>query len=555
MGWLKRLLEASKTLGKQQANDAVSDLSNDRLDISEREHLIQHTKLGRSLEANLEVIEKMVGPSQDVAIRRLRIGNQKVPVAVISIKEFSGSQPVEDLIEVLTINLVEGPLGDAPAHKLPEVIEDRLLQSRRVRLADTLDALWRLLINGFTAILMEGHDEAIGCSTEGVAYRAIEEPPTEPAIRGPRDGFVESLEVNVSLVRRRLRTPNLWIESFTVGSLTRTRVGIAYIKGLAHEELVDEVRQRVSRIDIDGMIASGQLEEYVEDHPLSPFPVVYRTERPDRVTAMLLEGRVAILIDGSPFVLCAPVQFSMLLRAPDDYYEKTAASAFLGTLRYFSFWASMLIPGMYVSALTFHHELIPTELLFKIVASREGVPFPIVVEVMVMELVFEILREAGLRLPRAIGSAVTIVGALVLGDAAINAGLVSPSVVIVVALTAIASFTTPNFSFSLAARLIRFAFIVLGGVFGLFGIQFGFLLTVLLLTSMRSFGYPYFAPMGPLILSEFRDVFARVWWWQMTRRPWAVGSREPVRQRPGQMPKPALEPEEVEKGRSGKWGR
>ena len=402
---------------------------------------------------------------------------------------------------------------------------------------------------------MEGHDEAIGCSTEGVAYRAIEEPPTEPAIRGPRDGFVESLEVNVSLVRRRLRTPNLWIESFTVGSLTRTRVGIAYIKGLAHEELVDEVRQRVSRIDIDGMIASGQLEEYVEDHPLSPFPVVYRTERPDRVTAMLLEGRVAILIDGSPFVLCAPVQLSMLLRAPDDYYEKTAASAFLGILQVFLLWASMLIPGMYVAlslSITSSYRL---ELLFKIVASREGVPFPIVVEVMVMELVFEILREAGLRLPRVVGSAVTIVGALVLGDAAIGAGLVSPSVVIVVALTAIASFTTPNFSFSLAARLIRFAFIVLGGVFGLFGIQFGFLLTVLLLTSMRSFGYPYFAPMGPLILSEFRDVFARVWWWQMTRRPWAVGSREPVRQRPGQMPKPALEPEEVEKGRSGKWGR
>lgn len=555
MGWLKRLLEARKNLRKEKAKDAASDLNNDRLDISERESVIQQTRLVRSLEANLSIIEEMIGPSQDVATRRLRIGNQQVPVAVISIKEFSGSQQVEDLIEVLTIDLAEGPLGETPAHRLPEVITDRLLQSRKVRLADTLDALWRLLIDGFTAILIEGHDEAIGCSTEGVVHRTIEEPPTEPAIRGPRDGFVESLDVNVSLVRRRLRTPNLWIESFTVGSLTRTRVGVMYVKGLAHEELVDEARQRVSRIDIDGLLSSGQVEEFIEDHPLSPFPVVYRTERPDRVTAMLLEGRVAILIDGSPFVLCAPVQFSMLLKAPDDYYEKTAASAFLGILRYFSFWASMLLPGMYVGALTFHHELVPTELLFKIVASREGVPFPVVVEVMVMELVFEILREAGLRLPRAVGSAVTIVGALVLGDAAISAGLVSPSVVIVVALTAIASFTTPNFSFSLAARLIRFAFIVLGGVFGLFGIQFGFLLTVLLLTSMRSFGYPYFAPMGPLILSDFRDVLARVWWWQMIRRPWAVGSREPIRQRPGQMPKPALEPEEVETGRSGRWRR
>ncbi len=555
MGWLKRLLEASKTLGKQQASDAVSDLSNDRLDISEREHLIQHTRLVRSLEANLEVIEKMVGPSQDVAIRRLRIGNQQVSVAVISVNEFAGLQQVEDLIEVLTIDLVEGPLSDTPAHKLPEVIADRLLQSRKVRLADTLDALWRLLIDGFTAILMEGHDEAIGCSTEGVVYRAIEESPTEPSIKGPRDGFIESLETNISLIRRRLRTPNLWTESFTAGSLTRTRMAIAYIKGLAHEELIDEVRQRVSRIDVDGILASAQVEEYIEDHPISPFPIVYRTERPDRVVAMLLEGRVAVLIDGSPFAFCAPTQFSMLLRAPDDYYEKASTVGFLGILRYFTFWFSMLMPGMYVGALTFHHEIVPTELLFKIVASREGVPFPVAVEVMLMELVFETLREAGLRLPKAVGSAVTIVGALVLGDAAISAGVVSPSVVIVVALTAIASFTTPNFSFSLAARLLRFAFIALGGVFGLFGIQFGFLLIILLLTSMRSFGYPYFAPMGPLILSDFRDVLVRAWWWQMTRRPWAVGSREPVRQRPGQMPKPALEPEEVEKGRSGKWGR
>lgn len=543
MRWFKELFRTKR----DRKSIDPANLEDDRLDISEREHLVHSIELESSLEANLEALRGMIGPSWDVPIRRLLLGTHRVPAAVIIIDGFSDKSQVTGLTEALTVELLNGPLRDTPADRLPEVVAVRLLQSSKVDYADTLDGLWALLIDGNTVILIDGHSRAIGCSTEGTVYRAIEEPSSETVIRGPRDGFIESVAENISLVRRRLRTPNLWSESFTVGSLTKTRVAILYIKGLAHEELIDELRQRINRIEIDGILGAGQIEEFIEDQPASLFPLVYQTERPDRAASMLLEGRVAILVDGTPFVLCAPTEFSMLLRAPDDYYEKVPSGTFLGSLRYLAFWGAILIPGVYTGTLTYHHELIPTELLVKIIASREGVPFPVAGEVFLMEFVFELLREAGLRLPRAIGSAVTIVGALILGDAAISAGIVSPPVVIVVALTAMSSFSAPNFSFSIAARLSRFVFILLGASFGLFGVQFGFLLLLLFLTSLRSIGYPYFAPFGPLILSNMKDVLYRTWWWNMTRRPFPVGSREPIRQPSGRRPRPWLEEEEVEK--------
>lgn len=551
MEWFRKLFGAKEAREEKLA----SDLRDNRLDISEREHLVQSIRLVASLDANLEAVKRMIGPSRDVAIRRLLLGARRVPAATIIIQEFSDNKLVDTLTEVLTVELLESSLRDTPADGLPEVVADRLLQSAKIDYADSLDDLWSLMIHGSTVILIDGYDRAIGCATEGVVYRAIEEPASETAVRGPRDGFIESIAVNISLIRRRLKTPNLWIEDFTVGSLTRTTVSMLYVKGLVHEELLDEVRQRIRRIRIDGILESLQIEELIEDHPLTLFPLVNRTERPDRVVSMLLEGRVAIAVDGTPFVLCAPAEFTMLLQAPDDYYEKVPAGSVLGVLRYMAFWGSILIPGLYIAVLTFHHELIPTELFIKIVASGEGVPFPVVIEVFLMEFVFEILREAGLRLPRAIGSAVTIVGALILGDTSINAGIASPPVVIVVSLTAISSFSTPNFSFSIAARLARFFFILLGGFYGLFGVQFGFLLLLVFLTSLRSFGYPYFAPFGPLILSDLKDMIYRTWWWDMTKRPFLVGSREPVRQRPGRLPRPWLEEEELEHKHARRWER
>ncbi|MEW6229663.1 MAG: spore germination protein, partial [Bacillota bacterium] len=409
-----------------------------------------------------------------------------------------------------------------------------------------------------SAIIFDGTPKALICATQGFETRTIDEPPAETVIRGPREGFVESIRTNISLIRRRIKSPNLWIEKFTLGHLTRTDVAMVYIKGLATEELVQEVRQRVSRIETDGILESGQVEEFIEDSPFAVFPLVFRTERVDRVVSQILEGKVAIITDGTPFVLVVPMTFPVLLQAPDDYYEKVPIGTFLRFLRFVAFGASVILPATYVAIITFHQELLPTELLLRISAAKEGVPFPVLFEVFMMELLFELLREAGIRLPRAIGPAVTIVGALVLGDAAIRAGLVSPPVVIIVALTAIASFTVPTFSFGIAARLMRFVFIVLGGMFGLFGVQFGVLVLVIFLSSLRSFGQPFLSPMAPMIIRDWKDLYVRMWHWGMRTRPLLTGSREPVRVPEGQMPRPGIEKEEKEKagrGASGRWRR
>jgi spore germination protein KA len=435
-----------------------------------------------------------------------------------------------------------------------EAFAERLLQSSQVGEVEAFDDAWTALSNGRTLVLFDGDATALSCDTQRITSRNVEEPANETVIRGPRFGFIESIGANMALLRQIIKTPNLWFEEFTLGHLTRTKVSVAYIKGLASEELVQEVRQRVGRIEVGSILESGYIEELVEDDPFTVFPLVFRTERPDRVAACLLEGRVAVFTENTSFVLVVPMDFPMLLQAPDDYYEKVPIGSALRILRYIAFLTSILLPGVYVGIMTFHQELVTTELLLRITAAREGVPFPVVAEVLTMELLFELLREAGIRLPRAIGPAVSIVGALVLGEAAINAGFVSPAVVIVVALTAISSFTVPTFSFGIAARLARFVFILLGGTLGLFGIQFGVLALLTHLVGVRSFGHPFIAPVAPLVAPDLKDLYVRTWHWDKNMRPLLLGAREPVRVPRGQQPRPGIDKEQVEKAR-GRGGR
>jgi spore germination protein KA len=378
------------------------------------------------------------------------------------------------------------------------------------------------------------------------------EPESETTIRGSRDGFVENLRVNTSLIRRRIRSPNLWIESMNIGSLTKTEVAYAYMKGLVGEEILEELRSRLERIDIDSVFESGVIEEFIEDQPYSFFPTVFRTERPDIIAAGIVEGRVAIFTSGTPFVLMVPADFPMFLHAPDDYNEIFPIGTFLRILRFGAFVLSIFLPGLYVSVINFHPELIPTSLLLTIQRTREGVPFPVIAEILIMEFAFEFLREAGLRLPKAIGPAISIVGALILGEAAIRAGIVSPGVVIIVAFTAITSFSAPTFSIAISARILRFLMTILGGAFGLLGIQLGLLVLLINMVSLRSFGYPYMAPFGPFIWQDMKDNIIRAFWWQHDLRPRLLGFREPRRQRPGQKPRPRKSSQSPKKGREGR---
>lgn len=391
------------------------------------------------------------------------------------------------------------------------------------------------IVAGATAIFIDGAAGCILAATPGWERRGVAEPTSESVVRGPREGFTETIRTNESLLFRRIKNPRLRFERFTLGRVTKTTVTVAYVHGIADDELVQEVFRRIERIDIDGVVESGYIEEYIEDSPWSPFPQTLRTERPDVVAANLLEGRVAVLTDGTPFVLVLPVVFTQLLTSPEDYYERFLPGTFIRILRYGSFFMALILPSVYIAVTTFHQELLPTRLILTIAGARQGVPFPALVEAFLLEILFEVLREAGVRLPRIVGSAVSIVGALVVGEAAVSAGLVSSAMVIIVAMTAISSFATPVFSFALGARMLRFAFMLAAATMGLFGVQTAALLLLLHLVSLRSFGIPYLAPVAPLHFSDFKDVLVRAPHWAMVRRPASLPVGDPIRHPPREL--------------------
>jgi len=394
---------------------------------------------------------------------------------------------------------------------------------------DPEEAVLRIL-DGWTAVVgLPGTGRIWVADTSGRPGRAVEEPQSETGVRVPREGFTEMLETNLALVRTRIRHPHLRVEIRRVGSRSRTRLALIYVEGVAEPDLVEVVRRRLEGVTIDSVLESGYVEEFIEDSPYSPFPQTLRTERPDVVAANVLEGHFAILVDGTPFALIGPVTFWQLLTVEEDYYERFIIGSLLRVLRIGAFLISLMLPGLYVAVTTHHQEMIPTDLLLSIAAAREGVPFPALVEALVMELNFELLREAGLRLPRAVGSAVSIVGALVLGQAAISASLVSPAMVIVVAITAIGSFATPVFSMAIAARIIRFGFVLAAAVMGLFGVQAVAVLVLVHLCALRSFGVPYLAPVAPTVLGDWRDLILRAPWWAMRGRPRFLGPPDPAR--------------------------
>jgi len=380
-----------------------------------------------------------------------------------------------------------------------DFIRDRGLCIHQIGEANTLGEVIDAVMSGDTALLIDGHAKTIINGARGWEARSIEDSKTEAVVRGPRESFVETLRTNTSLLRRRIKNPALKIEIMPIGKITHTDVAITYIKGVVYPGLVTEVKERLSRIEIDAVLESGYLEELIDDNPLSPFCTINHTDRADKVAALLLEGRVAIITDGTPYVLTAPAS--------------------------------------YVALLTFHQEMLPTALLLSIAGQREAVPFPTLVEVLIMDLTFEILREAGIRMPQPVGQAVSIVGALVIGEASVKAGLVAPATVIVVALTGIASFTL-CYSGTLPLRLIKFPLTMIAAFTGLIGLICSLIILITHLASLRSFGIPFLYPVMPLSPTELKDVVVRAPWWTLLTRPHLLGKENLHRMKAGLKPKP-----------------
>lgn len=413
---------------------------------------------------------------------------------------------------------------------LPKEMEEIIL-SAAVSKGESLQEAVDHVLSGDTILLVDGVKHSLLISEKTWEQRAVEEPATEAVIYGPREGFTENLRTNTSLVRRRLKTAGLKMESMKLGTLSQTEVVITYLDGIAEQSIVEEVRNRLNRISIDAIEDSGYIVELIEDNPYSVFPQILQTERPDRFVGNLLEGRVGIMVDNTPFVLIVPITFFQLMNSTEDYYERFILASTIRCLRYFFLFVALLFPSIYVAVTTFHQELLPTNLLFSVASARESVPFPVFVAALLMEISFEALREAGLRLPRAIGGTISIVGALVIGQAAVQAGIVGAPLVIVVSITGIASFMFPSYSLTGAVRLLRFPMMFLAAFLGMYGILLGVFLILSHLVRLRSFGVPYLSPLSPFNFSDLKDVFIRVPWWAMNKRPGDTGKRNPNRMR------------------------
>ncbi|WNC12955.1 spore germination protein [Brevibacillus brevis] len=474
-----------------------------------------------NLEETIEQIRHVFGENADFSMRRFHVFGTHAAVMFYFSNMIEQSVLNTDILKPLMRKDVEGLVGEGALD--PEQLKDVLINETLYHSEGKLEArLYKLmegLLRGQTVVVIEGLNEAFLIGTRNIEKRAIDQPATEQVIRGPREGFIELLGTNIALLRYRLQTPDFQVRTMEIGRKTRSKVAICFMQGVTNTELVEEVMDRLSMIEIDAILDSGYLEQFIEDNHISPFPQVQYTERPDKVAANLLEGRVAIFVDGSPLALVVPTVFNQFYQAVEDYTERFLLMSAIRLARLIALMFSLVFPSLYVGVISFNPELIPTEFAVAVAGGRAGVPFPAVIEVLVIETSMEVLREATIRLPQQVGGALSIVGVLVIGQAAVAAGFASPITVVIIALTTIGSFATPSYNAALALRLLRFPLIVMAGIFGLYGIVVGLILIVNHLLSLKSFGVPYLSPLVPGSFQGMKDLFTRGPLWSLKSRP------------------------------------
>jgi len=424
--------------------------------------------------------------------------------------------------------IVMAPLMNIPLQQNEELDIDSLMtdifKDGKVTSKVELGKITDSILAGSAAILFDGVSEAILVVVKGWEKRAIDTPRTEVVVRGANEGFTEELETNLSMIRRRLRTPDLIVESGFVGTLSRTEIAIVYIKSIANEELVTEVRNRIARIRYDYIGDSGTIEQLIEEHSNSIYPNILSTERPDWTASHIANGYVSIMVNNSPFSLIVPAHFPLFLQTVEDTYLRWPYSSFIRVIRVIGFFVALYLPSIYVAVANFHQEMIPTTLMLAIAGSREVVPIPLAAEIFLLELMFEIIREAGVRIPSVIGPTIGIVGALILGQAAVQANIVSPIVVIITATTALASYTIPNYNMQFATRMLRFIYLFSASFLGLVGVVLLSLLLWTLRAGENSFGVPVLAPFTPHRASS--DSFLRKAIDKQVYRPFSIRPKD-----------------------------
>ncbi|AYD39176.1 spore germination protein [Clostridium fermenticellae] len=475
-----------------------------------------------NIDENKEYLKKVFEGSSDTVLRQFYIGKFKATLTYID--GMSDKILLDDYIMENLMLLVD---------KVEDVksIKDTLLTVTDLRESDKLSQGINAVLSGDTLMMIDGLDVCYIIATRAWASRSVGEPSGETTIRGGRDGFTETIRFNTVLLRRRIRDTRLKLNLKSMGVRSKTDVVIAYIDDIVDKDILDELNSRLSKINIDAILDSGYIEQLIEDDKWSIFPQIQSTERPDVVAASLYEGRIAILVDNSPFALIVPSTFHSFFQSPDDYYQRWIYSSAVRIIRFISIFISLLMPALYVAVSSFHTSIIPAQLTYFIASTREGVPFPAFVEAIIMEGSLAFLLEGVARLPKAVGSTVGIVGGLIIGQAAVSAGIVSPIMIIIVSITALTSFTTPNYGMAYALRILRFFLIIMAAVTGLYGIIVGLIFILIHLVRLKSFGISYLSPLVKYNSSDFKDMIIRAPIEYFKKRPNYMKTQDKIRQR------------------------
>lgn len=470
--------------------------------------------LNCSLDQNLEIFRQIFTDDDTLSVRLFKNEyDESLKFCLLFIDGMVNNELInEDIIKpVISADTKE------ESEDILQFIKDSVIAANDVELTGDVAKLTDAIIRGNTVFMAENVSAGLIISTKELKTRSVEEPTSERVVRGPREGFVEDLMLNLSLIRRKLATPDLKFRLLKLGTQSRTNICICYLDSTVNKKILQEVYKRVGGIDTDGILDTEYIKEYIRDNPLSPFLTAGSTERPDVVAANLLEGRIAILADGTPVVLTVPYVFIENFQSSEDYYMSFWLASISRLLRIAGFWISISVPGVYTAFVTYHQEAIPTPLLLSISAARQGVPFPTIVEVILLSIIFEMIRDAGVRMPSNLGQALSIVGALVLGSAAVEARLVSAPIVIIVSVSAITGFMVPKLISAIV--FLRPVLLLLSAFLGLYGYAFGIMGILLHLCSVSSFGVPYMLQITNLSLCEMRDTAIKIPRWYLKYRP------------------------------------
>ena len=492
-----------------------------------------HTPVLPDLEANLLYIgEAFYWPKDTGLIFREFMVSTEPPLKAVAIYLEGLADPSRIHQGILQPLMLLSGLSDLQMDApLMPIIKQRLTTNAAIETKNNLQEIVEEISAGATVVFFQGIPEALIVETSGWPRRSVEKAVSERVIRGPQEAFNEDLATSVSMIRRLLRDPRLIKEDLTVGHRARNQCALIYLQDLANPRLVQEIKRRIQSLEVDAVLSSGALEQLIEDNTWGLYPLSMATERTDRTVSALLEGKVVVFLEGDPFALVYPSTAWSLMQTAEDHAQRDLAATTLRGIRWLSALILVFLPGFYVAVTGYHPEMIPTDLLLSIAANRNRVPFPSVIEILIMEFSFELIREAGIRIPGVIGPTLGIVGAIILGQAAVAAALVNPVVIVLVAITGISSFAIPAYSLAVALRIYRFAYIILGATLGLFGLALGFGTHLVILASLKSMGVPYLAPLGPLTFAN-KDLFAQGFIWKQERRPDYLGVKDPYRQAP-----------------------